>query len=226
MIRDELPHASPPDGGSSVVLPLSVDAIVAVARALLLRGGSEAVGMRELARVLGVVPSALYRHVRDRQHVLDLLAATLDAELARAVASARRDARGDDPQDRNRAAARAVPAWAERHPAEFLFMFHTRPRPGGSSEAFGMTASAIFQPEVPTHRHGSRRPVDACHGPISGSRPAVVAFRRLLGVVAVDLVGHARWGVTSSVEDEVEQLADALRGTKRGSSAGPVAARS
>ncbi len=44
-------------------------------------GGLEAVSLRRLASVLGVTPMAIYRHVRDKDHLLDLMAERLLQQL-------------------------------------------------------------------------------------------------------------------------------------------------
>jgi AcrR family transcriptional regulator len=53
---------------------LSIDAIVAEARAVADAEGLHAVSMRVLAERLGCTPRALYRHVSDKEEVLELLA--------------------------------------------------------------------------------------------------------------------------------------------------------
>jgi AcrR family transcriptional regulator len=53
---------------------LSLDAIVAEARAVADADGLDAVSMRVLADRLGCTPRALYRHVSDKEEVLELLA--------------------------------------------------------------------------------------------------------------------------------------------------------
>lgn len=54
-----------------------VDAAVRIADV----GGLEAVSLRRLASVLGVTPMAIYRHVRDKDHLLDLMADRLLQEV-------------------------------------------------------------------------------------------------------------------------------------------------
>lgn len=59
--------------------PLSPDRIVDAALALLDESGIDGVGMRPVAAGLGVRPSALYFHVRDKQQLLDAMAARIHA---------------------------------------------------------------------------------------------------------------------------------------------------
>jgi AcrR family transcriptional regulator len=61
---------------------LSLDAIVAEARAVADAEGLDAVSMRVLADRLGCTPRALYRHVSDKEEVLELLADRALADVA------------------------------------------------------------------------------------------------------------------------------------------------
>lgn len=69
---------NPPDGQSSRPA-LTRARVVAEALAVISTDGAQALSMRALARRLGVVPGALYRHVRSKEQLHDLI---LDAVLA------------------------------------------------------------------------------------------------------------------------------------------------
>jgi AcrR family transcriptional regulator len=77
--------------------------------------GLDAVSMREVARRLGVTPMALYRHVGDKQGLLDGLVERLLDELP-----------DPDPalpwRERLRALAAGTRATARRHPDAFLML--------------------------------------------------------------------------------------------------------
>ena len=60
---------------------LSTDAVVDAALQMADAGGLGAVSLRRLASTFGVTPMALYRHVRDKDHLLDLMAGRLLDEL-------------------------------------------------------------------------------------------------------------------------------------------------
>ena len=60
---------------------LSTDAVVDAALQMADAGGLDAVSLRRLASKFGVTPMALYRHVRDKGHLLDLMAGRLLDEL-------------------------------------------------------------------------------------------------------------------------------------------------
>src|SRR6266705_5807422 len=70
---------NPPDGGESSRRALTRERLVAEALAVISTDGAQALSMRALARRLGVVPGALYRHVRSKAQLHDLI---LDAVLA------------------------------------------------------------------------------------------------------------------------------------------------
>ncbi len=70
---------NPPDDGETSRRALTRERVVAEALAVISTDGAEALSMRALARRLGVVPGALYRHVRSKEQLYDLI---LDAVLA------------------------------------------------------------------------------------------------------------------------------------------------
>ena len=60
---------------------LSTEAVVDAALAMADADGLDGVSLRKLAATFGVTPMALYRHVRDKQHLFDLMAGRLLDEL-------------------------------------------------------------------------------------------------------------------------------------------------
>ena len=69
----------PPDDGGRSRPTLTRERVVAEALTVISMDGAQALSMRGLARRLGVVPGALYRHVRSKEQLHDLV---LDAVLA------------------------------------------------------------------------------------------------------------------------------------------------
>ena len=69
---------NPPDDGESGRRALTRERVVAEALTIIAAGGAQALSMRALAARLGVVPGALYRHVRGKEQLYDLI---LDAVL-------------------------------------------------------------------------------------------------------------------------------------------------
>jgi AcrR family transcriptional regulator len=70
---------NPPDHGESSRRQLTRDRLVAEALTVISTDGAQALSMRALAGRLGVVPGALYRHVRSKEELYNLV---LDAVLA------------------------------------------------------------------------------------------------------------------------------------------------
>ena len=70
---------NPPDDGEHGRRALTRERVVAEALAFISTEGAQALSMRALAARLGVVPGALYRHVRGKEQLYDLV---LDAVLA------------------------------------------------------------------------------------------------------------------------------------------------
>ena len=70
---------SPPDARENRRRVLTRDRVVAEALAIISAQGAAALSMRALATRLGVVPGALYRDVRNKEQLYDLI---LDAVLA------------------------------------------------------------------------------------------------------------------------------------------------
>ncbi len=72
---------NPPDGEENRRRALTRDRVVAEALAIVSAHGADALSMRTLATRLRVVPAALYRHVRSKEQLYDLI---LDGVLAEA----------------------------------------------------------------------------------------------------------------------------------------------
>ena len=72
---------SPPDGDHRPRRALTRERVVAEALAIIGAGGVDALGMRALAARLGVVPGALYRHVRSKEQLCDLVVDGVLAEV-------------------------------------------------------------------------------------------------------------------------------------------------
>ena len=72
---------SPPDGPESRRRALTRERVVAEARTVISADGAAALSMRGLAARLGVVPGAVYRHVRSKEQLLDLVVDGVLAEV-------------------------------------------------------------------------------------------------------------------------------------------------
>ncbi|GAA3118124.1 AcrR family transcriptional regulator [Kribbella aluminosa] len=97
--------------------------IKAAARRLLVSGGTPAVGLRAVARELGLTPPALYRYFPSHEALISALIADLYDELTTALLSLQT---GDiDLSNRLFLLANGLRDWALAHPAEFGLVFGT-----------------------------------------------------------------------------------------------------
>ena len=81
---DPAPHPlwfSPPSGDESPRRALTRQRVIAEALAVISADGVQALSMRALAARLGVVPGALYRHVRNKEQLYDLILDNVLAEV-------------------------------------------------------------------------------------------------------------------------------------------------
>ncbi len=103
--------------------------ITRIGREHLAEHGAAALSLRAVARDLGVVSSAVYRYVANRDDLLTLLVVDGYDELGDAVDAAVADVPVDDYRGRFLAVGRAVRAWALREPATYALLFGS-PVPG------------------------------------------------------------------------------------------------
>ena len=102
--------------------------IVELGRRQLVDRGAAGLSVREIARDLGMVSSAVYRYVSSRDELLTLLLVDAYSELADAVDRARENV-GDLWSDDVIAIAQATRRWAVAHPARWALLYGS-PVPG------------------------------------------------------------------------------------------------
>ena len=103
--------------------------IVRLGRDHLATHGAAALSLRAVARDLGVVSSAVYRYVANRDELLTLLLVDAYDELGDAVDTAVNGVPAGDHAGRFKALGRAVREWALREPARYGLLFGS-PVPG------------------------------------------------------------------------------------------------
>ena len=113
--------------------------IVRLGRGHLATHGAAALSLRAVARDLGVVSSAVYRYVANRDELLTLLLVDAYDELGDAVDMAVNAQAPGDHAGRFRALGRAVRQWALREPARYGLLFGS-PVPGYQAPAGRTTA--------------------------------------------------------------------------------------
>ncbi|OBC00946.1 TetR family transcriptional regulator [Mycobacterium sp. 852013-50091_SCH5140682] len=105
-------------------------AIIEIGRRHLLTEGAAGLSLRAIARELGMVSSAVYRYVANRDDLLTLLVVDAYSELADAVDLAAADVPAEsDWRARIVAMARAVRRWAVEQPARWALLYGS-PVPG------------------------------------------------------------------------------------------------
>ena len=122
---------------------LSTDAVVDAALAMADAGGLDAVSLRRLASTFGVTPMALYRHVTDKDHLLDLMAGRVLDELDV------RTERGSTWQDDLRRLGNSFLALVAAHPAAPFLLSRPFESPGSrrvSVALLGILDRAGFDP--------------------------------------------------------------------------------
>ncbi len=114
-------------------------ALVEASSALVAEKGPEGFTLREVASRVGVSHTAPYRHFKDREALLDAVAA--QGFAAHREAAHRAAEENDEPHDRLRATGAAYVNFAEEKPSHFRVMFgRTSPDP----EAAGLASFAEF----------------------------------------------------------------------------------
>jgi len=108
--------------------------IVRIGREHLALHGAAALSLRAVARELGVVSSAVYRYVENREELLTLLLVDAYNELGDAVDAAVQACPEDDFQGRFEALGLAVRGWALAQPPSYALLFGS-PVPGYQAPA-------------------------------------------------------------------------------------------
>ena len=98
--------------------------IVELGNAQLLERGPAELSVREIARGLGMVSSAIYRYVSSRDELLTLLIVDAYGDLADAVDQAV-EAVQTGPRERFEALADAMATWATTHPERWILLYGT-----------------------------------------------------------------------------------------------------
>lgn len=98
--------------------------IVELGNAQLVECGAGGLSVREIARGLGMVSSAVYRYVRSRDELLTLLIIDAYGDLADAVDGALDEA-SEAPRERFTALAESMVQWAIAHPERWTLLYGT-----------------------------------------------------------------------------------------------------
>lgn len=141
----------------------TMDDIVRLGREQLATVTPTELSLRGIARELGIVSSAIYRYVKDRDELLTLLIVDAYDELGAAVEDAVAAASRRSPRARALVACQAVRTWALREPSRFALLFGT-PVPGYAAPADRTVEPGTRVPAVllalleEAHRSGELEP--------------------------------------------------------------------
>ena len=185
--------------------------IVDAGRAQLAAEGAAALSLRAVARDLGMVSSAVYRYVPNRDALLTLLIIDAYNSVGAAVEDAESAVRRTDLTGRFQAVARAVRAWAIHHPHEYALIYGS-PVPGYAAPEdtvgpatrvplvlIGILVDLATSGAAPEQRKLPRK-VRASVAPLMQAIPdsvsedlmlrGLAAWGTLLGLISLELFGH------------------------------------
>lgn len=173
--------------------------ILAAARSEIAEHGGVGLSMRAIAREVGLVSSAIYRHFPTREALITAMILESYANLDAALSAAPHDRR---PDRRWTALANALREWARAHPHEFQLIYGT-PIPGYVAPPETVpAAAAVASPFIEV----GTQPVDAFTDPDlveqlaglaeplgadpSGAAAVVAELAALVGFITLELGGH------------------------------------
>ncbi len=193
--------------------------IKAAARRLLVSGGTPAVGLRAVARELGLTPPALYRYFPSHEALISALIADLYDELTKALMDLQCVEEDVDLGARLYLLANGLRDWALAHPAEFGLLFGTAvPEPDGDGHdetpghQAAMRFGALFKELVAQiwHQKPFPHPADDELGTVlvaqltaesehfHGMPPGAIYlslnyWTRLYGLICMEVFGQLHW---------------------------------
>ena len=207
-----------------------IETIKSTSRRLLAVHGAAGLSLREVAREMGLVSSAIYRYFSTRDELLTALIVDAYNDLGAGVERAVRRC-DDDPRVQLHAAATAIRRWAQRHPHEYALIFGS-PVPGYEAPQFTIDAATrvttVLSGIVTAAWRGRGREVTTGTGlgpmleqaNLEAAMPGVPALTRaralmvwsgIFGLVSFELFGHFRGSVrnaSSFFDLAVDELAD------------------
>jgi AcrR family transcriptional regulator len=140
-----------------------MEAILEAARARLAAEGAAGLSLREVARDVGLVSSAVYRYVSSRDELLTLLIVEAFDSLGEDVERAEGARTRADLHGRFRAACTAARSWALAHPHQWALVYGTPvsgyEAPESTIEPATRVAAVLARILVDAHRTGRLQPV-------------------------------------------------------------------
>ncbi|MGI5504618.1 TetR/AcrR family transcriptional regulator [Lentzea sp. CA-135723] len=210
--------------------------IVRVGREHLTTVGPADLSLRAVARDLGVVPSALYRYVRDRDALITLLIVDAYDDLADEVDAALEAASSRSYRERLEAAVLAAHAWAVRERSRFTLLYGL-PVPGYAApgdqtvEPGTRVALAMGKLAEEAWRAGALKPVEVALGktvradmerlrrvydmqmPAENVSRVYGLWSAVIGAILFDVFGHYAADTLTDPQEFLRAHVDGLAGT-------------
>ncbi len=120
---------------------LQIERIKSTSRRLIAEKGAPALSLREVAREMGLVSSALYRYFPTRDDLLTALIVDAYNDLGAFAERAAARVPKDEPRRRLHAAASAIRKWAKSYPNEYALLYGS-PVPGYEAPPFTVEPAA------------------------------------------------------------------------------------
>jgi len=120
---------------------LQIERIKMTSRRLLAEKGAPTLSLREVAREMDLVSSALYRYFATRDELLTALIVDAYNDLGDVAERAQRRTNKRDARDQLHAAASAIRTWAKRNPNEYALLYGS-PVPGYEAPEYTVAAAA------------------------------------------------------------------------------------
>ncbi|MEI8411262.1 MULTISPECIES: TetR/AcrR family transcriptional regulator [unclassified Kribbella] len=213
--------------------------IKSAARRLLVGGGVAAVGLRAVARELGLTPPALYRYFPSHEALIGALIVDLYDELTAALLALQDNDADPDLGARLYLLANGLRDWALAHPAEFSLLFGTPipdPDADGHEDLPGhqaaMRFAAVFKALVAQvwHQKPFPHPSEDDLGPVlvaqlarkseyfDGMPPGAIYlalnyWTRLYGLICMEVFGQLHWALEDAgayFEAQLFEIGEAL----------------
>jgi AcrR family transcriptional regulator len=196
---------------------LQIERIKSISRRLLAEKGAPGLSLREVAREMDVVSSALYRYFPTRDDLLTALIVDAYNDLGEFTERAERRAPRGDPRRRMHAAASAIRKWAKSNPHQYALLYGS-PVPGyrapqftiepaarvavvlGSIVADAWPADASDQDARVTKGMLETRALDAVMPGVPDAVRAhcLMVWSQIFGCVSFELFGHFKGSVRNA----------------------------
>jgi AcrR family transcriptional regulator len=217
----------------------TVAEIKAAARRLLVSGGVAAVGLRAVARELGLSAPALYRYFPSHEALLTAVIADLYDELTAALLDLQDTGADPDLGAQLYLLAGGLRDWALAHPAEFGLLFgsavpdpHAEDHEATPGHQAAMRFAGVFKELVSQVwlKHPFQCPAEEELGPVlveqlqqmsehfHGMPPcaiylALTYWTRLYGLICMEVFGQLHWALDDAgayFEAQLREIGDAL----------------